>query len=715
MTLQMAAIAGDQAASNMVTRVATAVGANPSEGDRLEAWLRLLKEDAKTSEGAVQPTKRTKNAHVRRSVQANLFGAPVSDQVILEQFAALSLEHKRTLEDAIAEGEVVKDGDKDGENDEASASETAKQNIETGASEKGCEYDENEDLETDLVVEYKAGSTVDGEVLTDGTRQVQAGECYTPLGSPRTGCVGLSFEPDEKPVVGEKASASTGPAPVAVASASAPAAVPAAVASAPAGETVTLVKYKQKVLVQGPFAMQAKLVTPGARDDIMSRFIGCDQVRGQTFRFVQVKFSGQPSERLARVLFVAACGTENNDAAVCLMPDEALILLRVRRRESRDEFKATPDLKFLMGDTIAVKHLTFAVKGAFYKQLVETTELLFSAAAVYTGNLRVQDQAATSEDDGILTMEEAYDALQKVRLAEYKLMCGDAKRAKFLKACSPLQQAIITMRSELDDYMKAKEQTSTILELASGVEYHLPRDFNPNVGTLLVGTFWSSISQSIQTMSLDQWRNTTEHKLRSMFLVGGNEAGKSSLLRALARNFCIRSGLETYAFLKKLDPAGLLTRSGEINVCSSFIFTDFEMRSLRDDSLDEESVKALLDTSEPGGYPARYHVATLPKNKPRMFAVNAGISEGTVDYGWWFAQQPHCYPLALLARGDEEGLRESADAEQAIARRTVIFRLVDRSHIGLRTQNAQQSLQAELDAELKREQEHADHEETNQD
>ena len=103
MTLQMAAINGDPVASNMVTRVATAVGANPSEGDRLEAWLRLLKEDAKTSEGAVQPTKRTKNAHVRRSVQANLFGAPVSDQVILEQFAALSLEHKRTLEDAIAE------------------------------------------------------------------------------------------------------------------------------------------------------------------------------------------------------------------------------------------------------------------------------------------------------------------------------------------------------------------------------------------------------------------------------------------------------------------------------------------------------------------------------------------------------------------------------------------------------------------------------------
>ncbi len=245
--------------------------------------------------------------------------------------------------------------------------------------------------------------------------------------------------------------------------------------------------YKNKRLVLAPFELMTKLMVPGTRDDIMSRFTGCDQVRGQTFKFVQVKFSAQPSERLARALFVAACGTENNDATVCLMPDEALVLFRVGRRESREEFKLTPDLKFLLGDTIVIKHMTFAVKGNYFRQLLETTELLFSAAAVFVVTLRVQDEVSSSADDGILTMEEAMDAIQKVRLAEYMMMCGDAKRAKFLKKTTPLQQALITRRSELDDYIKAKEQTSAIFELASGVEFRLPGDFNPEVCELLVG------------------------------------------------------------------------------------------------------------------------------------------------------------------------------------------------------------------------------------
>ena len=689
METQALAIRGDVEAIDMIARVAAIVGANPCENDRLGAWQRLLKEDAKALEGAAQPTKRKKNAHMRSWVQGNLLGAPVSDQVLLEQFAGLTLEHKRTLEDAIADGEVSRrqpvSGEEEFEDDELNKKAEADTN------------DEN-DLERQLSqeIEWHLENELRDNVAAE--KRGAFGDLFdTAFGVPQS----------SSPSPAEAAASSSGAAGAAASSSGAA----GAAATAPAGEIVTLVKYKQKLLVQVPVAMQTKLAVPGARHSIMSRFTGCDSVRGQTYRFVQVKFSAQPSEPLARALFVAACGTEHNDATVCLMPDEALVLFRVGRRESRETFTPTQDLKFLLGDTVGIKHMTFADKSNYNQQLLETVELLFSAAEVFVGTLRVQDEMSNSADDGILTMEEAMDALQRVRIAEYKVMCGDAKRAKFLKKTTPLQQALITMRFELDDYMRAKEQTSMILEFASGVEFRLPGDFNPKVCELLKGHYWHVASQKIQTLTLGEWLNTTEHKLRSLFLVGGSEAGKSSLLRALARIFSVRTGLGVYAFFKKLDPAGLLTRSGEINTCSSFIFTDFEMNSLKDDKLDEESVKALIDVAEPGGYPARYHVALFPKNKPRMFAVNAGLEDGAIDYGWWFAKQPFCYPLALLARKNEEDLAKCTDAQQAIARRTIIFNIEDRDHIGLRVQNGQQSLQRELEVELQREKEHADHDE----
>eukprot|EP00969_Alexandrium_andersonii_P044663 1959753-Alexandrium_andersonii.AAC.1 len=75
----------------------------------------------------------------------------------------------------------------------------------------------------------------------------------------------------------------------------------------------------------------------------------------------------------------------------------------------------------------------------------------------------------------------------------------------------------------------------------------------------------------------------------------------------------------------------------------------------------------------------------MPKHRPRMFAANAGKdTEHRVDFGWWFDFQPGCGPLAALARGDGRALERTADAEQAVARRAVIFRITDRAQIGFR-------------------------------
>ena len=138
---------------------------------------------------------------------------------------------------------------------------------------------------------------------------------------------------------------------------------------------------------------------------------------------------------------------------------------------------------------------------------------------------------------------------------------------------------------------------------------------------------------------------------------------------------------------------------------SCFCVTDFNMKSLKDDWLDEESIKGVIDPSEPGSYPARYHVAQLPVHKARMFAVNAGKQNGTTDFGWWFDTQPNCEALGMLARGLADEIRDLPDSAQAVARRTVIFRIVDRGQIGLNVKHAAASLEEELRLELAREEE----------
>ena len=208
-------------------------------------------------------------------------------------------------------------------------------------------------------------------------------------------------------------------------------------------------------------------------------------------------------------------------------------------------------------------------------------------------------------------------------------------------------------------------------------------------------------------MTLGEWRETIQHKLRSMFIIGGNETGQSSLMRALAKLFCVRANRSEYAFLKALDPVGLMTRSGEVSTMACFVFTDFMMRSLKDECLQEESIKALLDPGEPASYPARYHVAQLPKHRPRMFAVNAGKDiNGETDFGWWFNQQMYCEPLTALARGDRRELSTMSDAQQAVARRTVVFCISNRDQIGLKTASGVQSLEQDFKVELAREREY---------
>ncbi|CAE8698190.1 unnamed protein product [Polarella glacialis] len=427
-------------------------------------------------------------------------------------------------------------------------------------------------------------------------------------------------------------------------------------------------------------------------------------VRGQNYRIVRLVYTSAPTKDLAQSLTFpggASC-------MVSLIKDMALILYKVESRDSQDTYTLTPDLKMLLNadvNEVKIEHLALLSQGNNAKQIIEIAELMDKHASICAGTMRFVDTSTTdaADEDSILTMEAVMHELKLVRMSEYLIMCANAKRAKFLKKVSPLQMSLIKMREEIDRFMKAKEQCSMSIQHMDSVHYRLTRDFSPTLLTM-EGVYWSSITQTIETTTLGDWKDKTGHKMRSMFLVGGNEAGKSSLMLAMAKMFCVRLGLDEFVFLKKLDPVGMMTLTGQVGSMSSFIFTDFVMKSQNDQIMNAESVKALIDPWETGSYPARYHVAQLPLQRARMFAVNAGLNEDkTIDFGSWFDNQMYCEPLAALARGDEEALRNMADDEQAIARRTVIFKIHNREQIGLVVTSAKKELEDTLELELERE------------
>jgi hypothetical protein len=142
---------------------------------------------------------------------------------------------------------------------------------------------------------------------------------------------------------------------------------------------------------------------------------------------------------------------------------------------------------------------------------------------------------------------------------------------------------------------------------------------------------------------------------------------------SLAKDFAIRKRKDIVVNTKALDPLGLMTRSGDIARVGAFVFSDTPLRTLMNEVLDCEAVKALLDIREVCALPARYHQAILPAGHARLFSANSGVDNGgNVDHGAYFAAygQP---ALANMARKDLARVLAMSDDERATCRRVIIF------------------------------------------
>ena len=88
-------------------------------------------------------------------------------------------------------------------------------------------------------------------------------------------------------------------------------------------------------------------------------------------------------------------------------------------------------------------------------------------------------------------------------------------------------------------------------------------------------------------------------------------------------------------------------------------------------------LKSLLDAGDTTSYNARYHCATLPGGRARLWAVNPETNDakGEPDWGSWFRRVEVSTPLASLVSEHADIVKAFSECDKAIVRRAVIFKV----------------------------------------
>jgi hypothetical protein len=104
---------------------------------------------------------------------------------------------------------------------------------------------------------------------------------------------------------------------------------------------------------------------------------------------------------------------------------------------------------------------------------------------------------------------------------------------------------------------------------------------------------------------------------------------------------------------------------------------DFDLMTCLNQSFTIEMGKALLDVKDATSFNARYHCATLPAGRPRMWAVNPqSVHEaGQPVWSSWFQRSEASAPLASLVNEDDTAIRAMSESGKAVVRRAIVLRV----------------------------------------
>ena len=180
----------------------------------------------------------------------------------------------------------------------------------------------------------------------------------------------------------------------------------------------------------------------------------------------------------------------------------------------------------------------------------------------------------------------------------------------------------------------------------------------------------------------------------TVFIIGGQGAGKTELGKTLAAMFAIGKGKQYFGNAKSIDPYGSVTKTGKMSSIGCFLFNDAPLRTLMSSILTQENIKSLFDVRESSAVPARYGDAIFPRRIPRIFTANTGDAS---DPGAYFDEYGHTQ-VGAFARRDQAAVRNFNADILATLRRMIVF-TPTREEIGFASQTLEDSAVVDYAAE----------------
>ena len=333
------------------------------------------------------------------------------------------------------------------------------------------------------------------------------------------------------------------------------------------------------------------------------------------------------------------------------------------------------------------KHRDFHVKGfetfAISKQMLGHDIILrfiraFSSVA-HVGNLVVRETKNTGANE-IPDFEVCCEMLRDTKAdhATWRRLRADALKHRAQRVTTPMENGILTYTANLKEWFLAREGGEVMMYELSTPTPHSVENFKDDILNLRGVHFEEDGGVQGITIRELMWPETGVplYYHKTIIFVGEVVGGKSELVHALAREFCRRNGKEKYGFSRRIDPYGLLTKSGRIKDMGCYVFDDFELKHKTGSLLSQAEQRQFLLVERRAHVGARYHQAVFPESVPRVWAVNRGVDVDTnkSDYGEWFDRN-FIEGLARLVREDDEWLQSKATSphDKTVASRAVIF------------------------------------------
>ena len=319
------------------------------------------------------------------------------------------------------------------------------------------------------------------------------------------------------------------------------------------------------------------------------------------------------------------------------------------------------------------------------EKVVAAMKYFLGNARKFITNVQIEDKVVRVE---IMTLEEVLDAMKDVNPYKLDTWTAAARRARASKHLEEpdkkaLYEGIMVQMTEVKSHFAELEAAQLVVNRLKDKKTW---DINDSLwddcqdAKATIGWGWDPNTKECPEMTMDVWANSPAHLNQSALLVGAAAAGKTQIIHALGKTYCIRYELPLYCYAKALDPFGVLTRSGTTGQSAFFGWSDFDMTTLRNDGLSKEELKSVFDAQEGGSHRARYHVATYPRKTAKAFGINATTKDCAEIF-----QGMGLDMFAYLMLKDKKKLAQLSATDQAIARRVVIFpiegQLISKEHI----------------------------------